>query len=96
MTKAGGRPSAEQLQRDYLDVGSEGLRHLASVRNVTGVRMADAIAARPEIYLEARRCAETLPKVRERVDAALKEFVRRSPEASFPSVTIAVGRGRPV
>lgn len=92
----GGRPSAEQLQRDYLDVGSEGLRHLASVRNVTGVRMADAIAARPEIYVEARRCAETLPKVRERVDAALKEFVRRSPEASFPSVTIAVGRGRPV
>lgn len=92
----GGQPSAEQLQRDYLDVGSEGLKHLASVRNVTGVRMAEAMAARPEIYVEARRCAETLPKVRERVDAALKAFVRRSPEASFPSVTVAVGRGRPV
>lgn len=92
----GGRPGAEQLQRDYLDAGSEGLRHLASVRNVTGVRMAEAMAARPEIYVEARRCAETLPKVRERVDAALKEFARRSPEARFPSVTVAVGRGRPV
>ena len=92
----GGRPSADQLQRDYLDVGSEGLRHLAGVRNVTGVRMAEAMAARPEIYIEARRCAATLPKVRERVDAALKEFARRSPEARFPSVTVAVGRGRPV
>lgn len=92
----GGQPSAEQLQRDYLDVGSDGLRHLASVRNVTGVRMAEAMAARPEIYVEARRCAETLPKVRERVDAALSDFVRRSPGASFPSVTVAVGRGRPV
>lgn len=93
---SGGRPSGEQLQRDYLDAGSEGLRHLASVRNVTGVRMAEAIAARPEIYVEARRCADTLPKVRERVDAALKEFARRAPEARFPPVTVAVGRGRPV
>ncbi|MGZ9113551.1 MAG: DUF2268 domain-containing putative Zn-dependent protease [Brevundimonas sp.] len=93
---SGGRPSAEQLQREYLDVGSEGLRHLATVRHVTGVRMAEAMATRPEIYAEARRCAETLPKVRERVDAALKEFVRHSPGASFPSVTVAVGRGRPV
>jgi hypothetical protein len=92
----GGRPSAEQLQRDYLEAGSAGLRHLASVRNVTGVRMAEAIAARPEIYVEARRCAGTLPKVRERVDAALKEFMRRSPDARFPPVTVAVGRGRPV
>lgn len=92
----GGQPSAEQLQRDYLDAGSEGLRHLARVRNVTGVRMADAIAARSEIYVEARRCAELLPKVRERVDTALKEFARRSPEARFPPVTVAVGRGRPV
>lgn len=92
----GGRPGAEQLQRDYLEAGSEGLRHLASVRNVTGVRMVEAIAARPEIYVEARRCADTLPKVRERVDAALKEFARRSPHARFPSVTVAVGRGRPV
>lgn len=91
-----GRPTAEQLQRDYLDVGSDGLKHLASVRNVTGVRMAEAMAARPEIYVEARRCAETLPKVRGRVDAALQEFARRTPEARFPPVTVAVGRGRPV
>src|SRR5690606_29035379 len=34
---ADGRPTAEQLQA-YLDGGSEGLRHLARIRNVTGER----------------------------------------------------------
>lgn len=91
-----GRPDAEQLQRDYLDAGSDGLRTLARVRNVTGTRIAEAIATRPDIYVEARRCAEVLPRVRTRVDAALQIFRRLYPEARFPPVTIAVGRGRPV
>jgi hypothetical protein len=42
---AGGRPTAEQLQREYLDRGTTGLRHLARVRNVTGERIARAVAA---------------------------------------------------
>jgi hypothetical protein len=29
---AGGRPTAEQLQRDYLDLGTAGLRHLIEPR----------------------------------------------------------------
>jgi hypothetical protein len=28
---AGGHPTAEQLQRDYLDLGTAGLRHLARI-----------------------------------------------------------------
>jgi hypothetical protein len=40
---AGGHPTAEQLQRDYLDAGSEGLHDLAKLRNVTGVRIADTL-----------------------------------------------------
>src|SRR5690606_20719409 len=63
---ADGRPTAEQLQA-YLDGGSEGLRHLARIRNVTGERMAGALEARPEMYAEARECAALLPQVRERV-----------------------------
>ena len=31
---ADGHPTAEQLQRDYLDVGSDGLRILAKVQNI--------------------------------------------------------------
>lgn len=93
---AGGRPSAEVLQRDYLDAGSPGLRQFAKVRNITGVRIAEAIAKRPEIYVEARRCAAALPRVRVRLTAAMERLGELYPQARFPPVTIAVGRGRPV
>jgi len=63
---AGGRPTADQLQHDYLDAGSEGLHELARRRNVTGVRIAQSIEAHPEIYTSARECMAALPRVRAR------------------------------
>jgi len=93
---AGGHPSAEQLQHDYLDPGSQGLHHLARVRDVTGRRIADTMAKRPQIYSGARRCMVALPRVRRRVAAALRKLGQLYPQARFPSVTIAVGRGKPV
>ncbi len=93
---AGGHPSAEQLQRDYIDAGTEGLRTFARVRNTTGARIWEAIANRPEIYADARRCADVLPRVRRRLDVALHNLHEVYPAANFPPVTIAVGRGRPV
>jgi Predicted Zn-dependent protease (DUF2268) len=93
---ADGHPTAEQLQRDYLDAGSEGLHHLAQLRRVTGVRIAETLAAHPEIYSKARGCMAVLPRVRERSDVALRTLVRLYPQARTPPVTIAVGRGKPV
>ena len=93
---AGGRPTAEQLQGDYLDQGSPGLKHFARIRNITGARIALAIDERPEIYVEARRCAAVLPAARDRAAGALERFSAMLPEARFPAVTISVGRGRPV
>ncbi len=93
---AGGHPSADQLQHDYLDPGSEGLHHFAKARNVTGVTIADALAKRPELYTGARRCMDVLPRVRERLGAAFLKLVQLYPEAKTPPVTIVVGRGRPV
>ena len=90
-----GRPTAEQLQT-YLDEGSSGLTHLAKVRRVTGTRMADAMTARPEIYVEARTCAAHLPRVRVRVAEGLARFIDQYPEARFPPATFVIGRGRPV
>ena len=89
-----GRPTAEQLQA-YLDEGSSGLTHLAKVRRVTGTRMADAMTARPEIYVEARTCAAHLPRVRVRVAEGLARFIDQYPEARFPPATFVIGRGRP-
>ena len=91
-----GHPSADQIQRDYLDPGSDGLHNLAKVRNVTGTRIADNIARHPEIYSDASQCMAALPHVRQRVGVALRELGRLYPQARFPPVTIAVGRGKPV
>jgi hypothetical protein len=93
---ARGNPTAEQLQRDYLDAGSDGLRQFASMRNTTASRIAEAIARQPRMYADARRCEKVLPRVRERVGAALDTLRELYPEARLPPVTIAVGRGKPV
>lgn len=93
---AGGRPTAEALQRDYVDPGSDGLHELARMRKVTGQSIADAIAKRPEIYSKARDCADTLPSVREKLAVVLRKLGDLYPQARFPPITIAVGRGKPV
>jgi hypothetical protein len=94
--EAGGQPTAERLQRDYLDAGSEGLRHFAQRRRVTGVRIADALAKRPQLYVDARRCMETLPRVQARLTRAVQRLGELYPQAQRPPVTIVVGPGKPV
>ena len=91
----GGHPTAEQLQ-SYLDRGSQGLHDLARLRKVTGVRIADAMAKTPQMYSGARRCVDVLPRVLIRLQAAFSKLSELYPEAKFPPVTIAIGRGKPV
>jgi len=93
---ADGHPTADQLQREYLDQGSDGLKHFSKIRNITGERIAKAINDRPEIYDQARQCAAVLPQVKARVGDALNRFSELYSDASFPAVTVSVGRGRPV
>ena len=92
---AAGHPSAEQLQHDYLDQGSEGLHDLAKLRNVTGARIADNIAKDPGIYEKVRQCAAVLPHARARELVALRKLPDLYPAARFPPVTVVVGRGKP-
>ena len=93
---ADGHPTAEALQRDYLDPGSEGLHRLAQLRRVSGESIAANIGKNPSIYVDAKRCMAALPRVRDRVVVSLQELATLYPEARFPPVTIAVGRGKPV
>jgi len=93
---AGGHPSAETLERDYLAPGSDGLHRFQKLRNVTGARIADAIAAHPETYAGARRCLAVLPQVKQRLGVAFARLARLYPRAKVPPVTLVVGRGRPV
>jgi hypothetical protein len=93
---AGGHPTAEQLDRDYLAPGTVGLHEFARLRKVTGARIAANIAAHPEVYTGARRCLAVLPGVKRRLTASFGRLAALYPEAKFPPVTIVVGRGRPV
>lgn len=93
---AHGHPTADALQRDYIDPGTPGLKHLADIRNVSGTTIAKAIAAHPQIFADATRCMSVLPRVHSRVAAALDRLARLYPDAKFPPVTIAISRGKPV
>lgn len=93
---ADGTPDGATLQRDYLDHGSAGLARFAELRRITGEAIAAAIAKNPALYADARKCAEALPRVLPRVAASAQRFGELAPGTSFPPVTIAIGRGRPV
>jgi Predicted Zn-dependent protease (DUF2268) len=93
---AGGNPTADQLQHDYIDPGSDGLHQFAKVRNISGTRIADTLAKHPAIYSGAKRCMVVLPRVRQRLELALRKLSHLYPEARLPLVTIAVGPGKPV
>lgn len=94
--EAGGRPTAETLQRDYIDKGSPGLVHFARARNVTGARIAGQLEQKPAVYQDARACAAHLPQAKARAGEALRELGELYPQARFPPVYVVVGRGRPV
>lgn len=93
---AGGAPDGATLQRDYLGRGSAGLARFAELRRITGEAIAAAMAKNPGFYVEARQCADALPRVLPRVDASARRFAELVPGTSFPPVTVAIGRGRPV
>jgi hypothetical protein len=93
---SGGHASADQLQHDYIDPGSDALHRFAQLRNVTGTRIVDALASHPEIYTGARRCLAVLPGVKQRLTVALSKLSTLYPEAKFPPVTLLIGRGSAV
>jgi hypothetical protein len=93
---AGGHPDAETLQHEYLDKGSDGLHRLAELRHVTGESIAANLTKNLAVYVDAKRCMGALPRVRKRTEATFAKLGALYPEARFPPVTIAVGRGKPV
>ncbi len=93
---AQGHPTAEALQKDYLDAGSPGLHAFAAARRITGEAIFREMNAHPEIYAGARRCEKPLPQVKARLEADLAKLAALDPHAVFPPVTIAVSRGKPV
>jgi hypothetical protein len=93
---AGGKPTPAQLQTDYLDKGSAGLTEFAKMRRISGERIAAMLAEKPALYADARRCVAVLPAVKTRLADALAKLAHYYPQRTFPPVTLAIGRGKPV
>jgi hypothetical protein len=89
---AQGHPTAEVLQRDYLDAGSPAVREFIPNRIVSAERLARRVGEKPEVYAKARTCAAALPEVRTRLNPAFRKLVRLYPQAKLPAVTILIGR----
>lgn len=88
-----GRPSAQDLQRHYLDPGSKALHGFTASRIGSMERLARAIQDKPALFEKARSCAGALPAIRTRVAAALVRLGTLLPDARYPPVTVLVGRG---
>ena len=84
------------LAARYLADASPGLVEFMAMRRITPERVAKALREKPELYREARSCANTLGKVRGRLTAAADRLAELYPAAIFPPITIAMSRGTPV
>lgn len=89
---AHGTPGAEALQRDYIDRGSEGLRQFVPNRIISGAALAKTIIANPAVYEQARQCVAVLPAAKTRLAGAFRRLAAIDPAATFPPVTILIGR----
>jgi hypothetical protein len=90
---ARGRPTAEALQRDYLDTGSSGVRDFVPYRIESAQALAAKIAEDPQLYEKARKCRALLPNLEKRIRPAYLAFQQVLPEAKLPETTILIGRG---
>lgn len=88
---AQGHPGDADLQT-YVDGGSPGLHDFTSLRALSGEAIGKAIAKNPAVYERARSCAPVLPRVRQRLSVALARLAKLYPPATFPPITILIGR----
>lgn len=89
---AGGAPTAESLQRDYIDGGSDGVRQFVPNRIRSAAELAQVIASHREVYDNARTCQSALPAVRDRLRQVFRKLANVDPNATFPPVVILIGR----
>lgn len=84
------------LAARYLADASPGLVEFMAMRRITPERVAKALRDMPDLYRDARSCANTLGNVRGRLTAAADRLAALYPPAIFPPITIAMSRGTPV
>lgn len=89
---ARGAPTAQALQKGYLDAGSDGVRQFIPQRIKSAADLAAMIAEHRAVYDRARECMPMLPVVKAKLEVAFRKLARLDPAATFPPVTILIGR----
>lgn len=89
-----GRPTAEQLQRDYLDPGSYGVQVFTPDRIQNAANLAAAVAARPEVYAKAIHvCLPIAKDTTAELRATYLAFRGLFPDRALPHIYLVVGAG---
>jgi hypothetical protein len=90
---AGGTPTVEALQREYIDKGSDGVRQFIPERIQSAEALAKYIGDHRDVYDSARGCVSALPAVRVRLKSVFVKLAQIDPDATFPPVIMLIGRG---
>lgn len=89
---ASGKPTAQSLQQDYIEKGTDGVRQFVPYRIISGEALAKEVGKEEVTYRQARSCMEVLPAVELKLQGAFQRLADLDPQATFPPVTILVGR----
>lgn len=89
---ADGKPSGNTLQQDYINKGTNGVRQFVPYRIISGEVLAKEVSSEEAVYRQARSCKEVLPAVKAKLQGAFRRLAVLDPRATFPPVTILIGR----
>lgn len=89
---ANGRPTAEQLQRGYLDPGSYGVRVFTPDRIIDAHHLAESVAKRPDFYAKAiKTCLPIIKDTTAELRATYLAFQGLFPDRPLPHLYLVVG-----
>jgi hypothetical protein len=89
---ANGTPSAPTLQQDYIEKGTNGVRQFVPYRIISGEALAKEVGKNESVYRQARSCMDALPAVKIKLQGTFQRLGSLDPQATFPPVTILIGR----
>jgi hypothetical protein len=94
LMKDGAVPTAEILQREYLDKAGPGVKIFTPLRIIDAHRLAGVVAAKPDMYRYAiRECLPQLPALRSDLRAIYLAYAGLVPERPLPSIEVVFGAG---
>jgi hypothetical protein len=94
LMKDGALPTAQALQRGYLDGAGPGVAVFTPRRIIDAQNLARAVAAKPESYRYAiRECLPQLPGLQADLRAIYLAFAGLLPERPLPAILVVFGAG---